>query len=109
MAIKADRLKDAGAGLDKFFTSGGTAPEETTTTTKPQPKKKDSQLPKKVFSFRTDADSADTWRLWASAKGLKVDDLGTLAITEYIKRHPLTETEKQIYDLRIAQKENMNS
>lgn len=89
MSKKMGDLKSAGSGLDKFFT------EE-------EPKK----AVKKVFSFRTLAENADDWRLWADAAGMKVDDLGTAALTEYIKRHPLTDDQNQIYELKKAQKKS---
>lgn len=59
---------------------------------------------KKVFSFRAEAESADNWRLWADAKGMKVDEMGTAAFTEFIENHPLTADEQTIYELKKAQK-----
>lgn len=69
-----------------------------------KPTESPQKTQKKVFSFRAPADLADSWRVWADAKGLKVDELGERAITEYIRRHKLTEDQQQIYNLKMAQK-----
>lgn len=62
------------------------------------------KLKKKVFSFRAEASEADSWRVWADASGIKVDELGERAIREYIKRHPLKGDQLQIYELKMSQK-----
>lgn len=107
---KAEKLKQAGASLDKLFSGVAENQEkdykepdkeaEVSWETKPEKPKK----VKKVFSFRADASAADSWRVWADAKGMKVDELGEKAIIEYIKRHPLAEDQKQIYDLKMARR-----
>ena len=62
----------------------------------------------KVFSFRSWTDEVEEWRLYAHVKGMKVDELGAAAMDEYIKRHPLTEGEKQL--LKAVQRvEDMKS
>ena len=109
---KIDRLKTAGSSLDKLFSGASeSVAEPTKKTTKraePAEPKKVTESPqkaqKKVFSFRAEVDQVDSWRLWADAKGLKVDELGTLAMTEYIKKHSLTEDQKKIYELKKAQR-----
>lgn len=111
---KLDKLKTAGAGMDKFFSEASEVDTESpkkSRQVKTQPKdhngsEKPQKVQKKVFSFRAEVESADSWRLWADAKGLKVDELGTLAITEYIKKHPLNPDQKQIYELKMAQKKS---
>ncbi len=88
------------------------SPKKTTGTNSRASAKKPTESPqratqktqKKVFSFRAPADLADSWRVWADAKGLKVDELGEKAISEYIRRHKLTEDQQQIYNLKMAQK-----
>lgn len=50
----------------------------------------------KVFSFRGWKDEVDYWRLYAAVKGLKIDELGSAAINEYIKRHPVTGAESDL-------------
>ena len=107
---KIDRLRDAGSSLDKLFSGASESPVESPKKTSQRTVKAEPEKPqkaqKKVFSFRAEVDQADSWRVWADAKGLKVDELGTLAITEYIKRHGLTEDQKKIYDLKLAQKKS---
>lgn len=109
---KMDKLKEAGAGLDKLFSGASESPTEpakktdksNTKTVKEEPTESPQKAQKKVFSFRADVDQINSWRVWADAKGLKVEELGTLAINEYIKKHPLTADQKKIYELKLAQK-----
>jgi hypothetical protein len=111
---KVDKLKTAGADMDKFFSEASEKASEPTKKTtkgraKAQPeevKEEPQKAQKKVFSFRAEVDQVDSWRVWADAKGLKVDELGTLALTEYIKKHSLTEDQKKIYELKMAQKKS---
>ena len=115
MASEIDKLKEeAEAGMDKFFSGASESSTETTkkpakrnTKTEPEkPTESPQKAQKKVFSFRAEVDQVDSWRVWADAKGLKVDELGTLALTEYIKKHSLTEDQRQIYELKMAQKKS---
>ena len=109
---KMDKLKEAGAGLDKLFSGASESPTEpakktdksNTKTVKEELTESPQKAQKKVFSFRADVDQINSWRVWADAKGLKVEELGTLAINEYIKKHPLTADQKKIYELKLAQK-----
>ena len=111
---KRDRLKTAGADMDKFFTGATESPTESpkrstkrnTKTVKEEPKEEPQKAQKKVFSFRAEVDQVDSWRVYADATGMKVDELGTLALTEYIKKHSLTEDQRQIYELKMAQKKS---
>lgn len=121
---KMDKLKEAGAGMDKFFSEASESSTETTKkpakrNTKTEPEKvtespqkaQEGKKPRvidthKVFSFRAPIETVDSWRVWAEAKGLKVDELGTLALTEYIKKHSLTADQKKIYELKMAQKKS---
>ena len=112
MASKMDKLKQsAGGNLDRFFSAASEGVSEGLNKKpvndkgdKPERAEKPQKPQKKVFSFRAEAEDADNWRLWADAKGLKVDELGSKAISEYVKRHPLTADQKQIYELKKAQK-----
>lgn len=114
---KTDSMKKAGAVMDNFFSGASETAEKTTETTKKstrgraktqpeEPSEEPKKTQKKVFSFRAEVDQVDSWRVWADAKGLKVDELGTLALTEYIKKHSLTEDQRQIYELKMAQKKS---
>ena len=125
----ASKKKDFSAGvsaLDKFFSEtepkreevvksliGATqdaqeAPQKVRKTKSQDQDQKGSEEPqklkKKVFSFRAEAGEADSWRVWADASGMKVDELGERAIREYIKRHPLKGDQLQIYELKMGQK-----
>lgn len=121
----ASKKKDFSAGvsaLDKFFTEtdpqrkevikevmGATqdaqeAPQKVRKIKDQKGSEEPQKLRKKVFSFRAEADEADSWRVWADASGLKVDELGERAIREYIKRHPLKGDQLQIYELKLGQK-----
>ena len=55
----------------------------------------------KVFSFRGTVQDVNQWRLYASIRGAKVDDIGVAAMREYLKRHPLSAEEKALFDKRI--------
>ena len=64
----------------------------------------------KVFSFRSWVDEVESWRLYAQVKGMKVDDLGAAAMREYIKRHPVTDEERQYQEAALLLKSrNQNS
>lgn len=125
----ATKKKDFSAGvsaLDKYFSGsepqreevikeviGATqeaqeAPQKVRKTKSGEQAQKGSEEPqkvkKKVFSFRAEVDEADSWRVWADASGIKVDELGERALREYIKRHPLKGDQLQIYELKMSQK-----
>lgn len=117
---KMDSMKKAGAVMDGFFSEASESSTETTkkpakrntktepekVTEEPTEGKKKKTDTHKVFSFRAPRETVDSWRVWAEAKGLKVDELGTLALTEYIKKHSLTADQRQIYELKMAQKKS---
>lgn len=56
---------------------------------------------KKVFSFRGEKSDVKAWRLYANIVGLKVDDLGSLALNEYLNKHPLNEIENALFQERM--------
>ena len=60
----------------------------------------------KVFSFRGAVQDVEQWRLYASIRGVKVDEFGAAAMKEYIKRHPLSAEEKALFDKRIESKKS---
>lgn len=107
---RKNKLQEAGAEVfnNLFSVSPEKAPETSLAESQGKPEKAaqgaDKKPKKKVFSFRTEAEQADSWRVWADAKGIKVDQLGETALLEYIKRHPLTEDQQKIYELKLAQK-----
>lgn len=113
MSKKKD-FTSAGEAMDKFFSGSDESSQEVYQTIieeKPQEEDKKSseeekKTLKKVFSFRAEIEKVDDWRLWANAKGVKVDDLGEKALEEYIRRHPLKGDQKTIYELKKAQKKS---
>lgn len=58
---------------------------------------------KALFSFQTAEKQADNWRIWAEAKGLSVDEMGTLALNEFMENHPLTHDQTRLYMLLMKQ------
>ena len=113
MSRKMGDLRKAGAEMDKFFTASESVSESpkepakrNTKTATEKTSEKPQKAQKKVFSFRAEVDQVDSWRVWADAKGMKVDELGEKAITEYIKRHALTDDQEKIYELKMAQKKS---
>lgn len=69
-------------------------------------RKKTVAEPVKVFSFRAAVRDVDQWRLYASIRGEKVDEIGAAAMREYLKRHPLRDEEKALFDKRIESKKS---
>lgn len=95
---KKDLKKASQDTMDKFFSGAQTdiVSEKKVKTVTKRGKKTETHKP---FSFWAEKSEADDWRIWAKAKGMKVDDLGSQAIREYIKRHGLSEDQKKLYEL----------
>ena len=81
---KKEKLINAASATEKFFSDSTTN------------KSKSKNNQKKVFSFRSDADDVAKWRGYAKVKGVPVDELGTLAMSEYIENHPMSEAEETV-------------
>lgn len=74
---------------------------------KEKPESKPQKQKKQVFSFRADGELIKRWRVYASAcPGMKVDDLGTLALQEYIENHKLTGDAKAFFEKSVESKES---
>ena len=116
MASKKNLTEAAEAVTNRFFSQTVTEASETpqkdrqaVETEKVSPEhqkavrgaKKAVSEPLKVFSFRGTVYDVDQWRLYAAIRGVKVDDIGTEAMREYLKRHPLRAEEKALFDKRI--------
>ncbi len=73
-----------------------------------QPKKKanskNTKQTSKVVSIWTD--DIDAWKLYAIGKGVSVSALVNLAMSEYMKRHKLTDTERSIANQLIELRSN---
>ena len=54
-----------------------------------------------IFSFRGNKNDVKAWRLYANITGIKVDDLGSFAMKEYLENHPLEDIEKALFDERM--------
>lgn len=102
------KLDEAGAAVfDKFFSS-----QDAENGSQKGDSKSDDSLSgkgrkkanKRVFSFRGDDSAVTEWRVYADASGMKVDELGTAAMKEYIENHPLNPDQKKIYDLKMKQR-----
>ena len=117
-ASKKDKMAAAGGVFDKFFTGApAESAQENAGNDQEAPKaeragispseglKAESEAlrkPKKVFSFRADQQEAASWRAYADARGMKMDQLGAEAFREYLEAHPLTSADqKQIYDIKV--------
>ena len=69
--------------------------------TKPA-EKANTKPDKVVFSFRAERELVKQWRAYAaSCLGMKVDDLGVLAMQEYISNHPLSGVFKEFYEKKM--------
>lgn len=100
MANKNSLSKAAASTGSKFFSGSenGKAVKDVSSVKK---QLKEEKVPKQVFSFRGDKNDVKAWRLYANITGIKVDDLGSLAMKEYIKNHPLEDIEKALFDERM--------
>ena len=89
MTSKKEKLTNAAVATEKFFSNS-------------QYQKKASESgKKKVFSFRSDSEDIAMWRAYAKIKGIPVDELGTMAMSGYIKSHPLTTAEETVMNTLI--------
>lgn len=96
---------------DARKTDGDNKPQEASEAIKPiqtmpdatKPAEKANTKPDKVvFSFRAERELVKQWRAYAaSCLGMKVDDLGVLAMQEYIRNHPLSGVFKEFYEEKM--------
>ena len=57
------------------------------------------QKPKKqVFSFRSEADDIARWKAYATATGQTMESVRNSAMIEFLKNHPLSGSQKIIFD-----------
>jgi len=116
MASKEKLMKGVSA-MDRILNVGDISPQDApeqpepvkqgkSSTKETKAVKKPEKGKKKVFSFRADESKVIQWRLQAVARGITVDDLGQKAIDEYISRHKLTDTQKQLFELNMMQKKS---
>lgn len=60
--------------------------------------KENTTLQKQVFSFRAAVIDIAAWRAYATATGQTIENLGTIAMNEYIKRHKLDGTDQVVFE-----------
>ena len=53
---------------------------------------------KQVFSFRSEVDDIACWKAYATATGQTMESVGNAAMTEFLKNHPLSGSQKIIFD-----------
>lgn len=56
---------------------------------------------KQVFSFRAAINDICIWKAYVTARGMKMEDIATDAMKEYLKKHKLSETEQIIFNALI--------
>lgn len=91
-------LNNALNATDKFFSASNKE-----NTQKPE-NKKSAISEKIVFSFRSPKSNVESWRIYASIKGMKMEDLGTASLNEYMKKHPLSDEEQTVFNTLLANK-----
>lgn len=100
MANKNSLSKAAASTGSKFF-SGSESGKVIKDVSSVKTQLKEEKVPKQVFSFRGDKNDVKAWRLYANITGIKVDDLGSFAMKEYLENHPLEDIEKALFDERM--------
>lgn len=53
---------------------------------------------KQVFSFRAAVSDIAVWRAYATATGMSLEKVANAALQEYVENHPLTGTERTIFE-----------
>lgn len=53
---------------------------------------------KQVFSFRAEANDIACWKAYATATGQTMESVGNAAMIEYLENHPLSGSQKIIFD-----------
>ena len=53
---------------------------------------------KQVFSFRALVGDINVWKAYATATGMAMEKIGTVAMNEYISRHKLTDAQQAVFE-----------
>lgn len=88
MANKNSLSKAAASTGSKFFSGVDTEKIVKDISSVKSPLKEE-KVSKQVFSFRGNKNDVKAWSLYANITGIKVDDLGSFAMKEYISNHTL--------------------
>lgn len=59
-------------------------------------------LQKQVFSFRAVTKDISIWKAYSTATARTMENIGTDAMNEYIKKHKLSEAESAVFNALIA-------
>ena len=102
MANKNSLSKAAASTGSKFF-SGAKTEKVVKDGSSVKAPLNEEKIPKQVFSFRGDKNNVKAWRLYANITGIKVDNLGSLAMKEYLENHPLKDLEQALFDERMKE------
>lgn len=63
----------------------------------------DKNNKKQMFCFRGFVNDVRKWKLYATIKNIRLDELGSLAINEYIDNHHLNEVENALFDFKLKE------
>ncbi|XVH00109.1 hypothetical protein ACGCUQ_08405 (plasmid) [Eubacteriales bacterium KG127] len=70
--------------------------------TQPPVTKKKKNSKKISFAFRASEDDINAWKSYAKISDIKVQELCTIALNEYIKRHPLKGAGKELFEEKTS-------
>lgn len=103
--LKADREQEAQKTETQKATAAAKQKKTADTTSPIIPEKKpNKRITSKVFSFWASRESIAEWQAYQKASNdlPTVEALGTAAITEYIRNHPLTAEGKAAYEALLV-------
>lgn len=81
-------------------------PRKNTKKSKKAENEPNTRSQKQVFSFRAMVSDISVWKAYTTASGKTMENIGTVAMNEYIKRHKLTEAEQAVFDALRVREEN---
>lgn len=64
---------------------------------------------KQVFSFRADVNAINVWKAYSTASGMTMENIGTAAMNEYMRRHRLSGIEQAVFEALCAKAVDMRS
>lgn len=64
------------------------------------PETKKNAATTQVFGFRATQENIKSWKLYAQIADMKINELGTRAINEYIEKHPLEGADRYFYNVK---------
>ena len=77
-------------------------PSKTTRKGKKTEDKPNTKSQKQVFSFRAAVSDISIWKSYGTASGKTMENIGTAAMNEYMKRHKLTGAEMAVFEALMA-------